>query len=128
MNKRQQSDIRRVERALQTWQVLISAARNRQILTYEIVSDLIGVGSEGKGAIALRFYLVILMRYCDARGFPPITALVVKKHGGRPGGGYKPRSSGLDRDRECVFAHKWFQLPPLVPDDLRAFDKHQEKH
>lgn len=81
MNRKRQADIQRLERALQIWQVLIAAAYNRQILTYQIVADLIGVGSDGKGAIALRIYLGILMKYCDSRGLPPITALVVKKGG-----------------------------------------------
>jgi hypothetical protein len=33
-----------ITRAIQIWQVLISAAHNRQVLTYGIVADLIGVG------------------------------------------------------------------------------------
>src|ERR1051325_2889042 len=126
MNRKRQADIQRLERALQIWQVLIAAAYNRQILTYQIVADLIGVGSDGKGAIALRIYLGILMKYCDSRGLPPITALVVKKGGGRPGHGLKTLGKDPDRDREAVFAHKWFQHRPLTPSDIRGFDKHQK--
>lgn len=102
----------RLERALQIWQVLISAAHNRQVLTYEIVADLIGVGTDGKGAIAMKFYLGILMRYCEANRLPPITALVVRKGLGRPGGGLRTLSKNPDKDRENVFAFEWFKRGP----------------
>ena len=37
--------MRKVERALQIWQVLLCAAHNRQVLTYELLADIIGVDS-----------------------------------------------------------------------------------
>jgi hypothetical protein len=111
----------KVERALQVWQVLIAAAYNRQILTYSIVADLIGVGQEGRGAIAIRPYLGPLMRYCEARSLPPVTALIVEKATGKPGSGLRTLSSNPDRDRENVFAHKWFKEKPLSIGDLEPF-------
>ena len=109
----------RVERALQIWQILISAAHNRQVLTYEIVADLIGIGK--KGAIGIRSYLGVLMRYCKANGLPPITALVVQKGVGRPGSGLETLSKYPDKDRERVFAQAWFERLPLRTEDLEPF-------
>jgi hypothetical protein len=117
------SDEIRLHRALQIWQVLVSAAHNRQVLTYEIVAELIGMNK--KGAIAIKLYLAILMRYCEKVGLPPITALVVQKRVGTPGSGLRTLSSKPDRDREEVFAYKWFQHAPLNTSDLLPFDKHQ---
>ena len=124
MNRRQSADILRLQRALQIWQILLSAANNRQVLTYEIVAELIGVGK--KGAISIKLYLAILMRYCKNKHLPPITALIVQKGVGRPGPGLKTLSPDPDRDREKVFAHNWFQLKPLAISDLLPFDKHQK--
>ncbi len=115
------NDILRLRRALQIWQVLISAAHNRQVLTYGLVADLIGMGKEG--AISIKLYLAILMRYCKHAHLPPITALVVQKGVGLPGSGLP--SKDPDRDREKVFAQSWFQLTPLTMADLLPFDKHQ---
>jgi len=52
----------KTERALQIWQALVSAAHNRPVLTYALVANLIGVGQQGRGAIAIRPFLGVLMR------------------------------------------------------------------
>ena len=124
MNRRQNADILRLQRAVQIWQILLSAAHNRQVLTYEIVAELIGMGR--KGAISIKLYLAILMRYCKAAHLPPITALIVQKNVGRLGSGLSTLSPDPDRDREKVFAHRWFQLEPLTNSDLAPFDKRQK--
>lgn len=125
MSVQANADIVRLERALQIWQVLISAAHNRQVLTYEIVAELIGVGAQA--AITIKLYLGILMRYCEANRLPPITALVVKKGIGQPGSGLRTLSAHPDRDREKVFAHEWFKQRPLTCSDLASFDKHRHE-
>jgi hypothetical protein len=108
------------DRALQIWQVLISAAHNRQILTYEIVAELIGLGRQGAIAIGPA-YLGILKSYCIANRLPPITALIVKKKGGKPGAGLSDAlTKHPDEDREKVFTRQWFKMKPLTRLDLGA--------
>ena len=115
------SDMTKEERSLQIWQVLISAAYNRQLFTYELIADLIGVGKDGKGAIALGYYLGALMQYCKEKRFPPITALVVKKGTGKPGSGLRTLSRHPDRDREKVFKYAWFKEHPVQIHELTPF-------
>src|SRR6267378_7828397 len=62
------------ERAAQIWAVLALAARNRQILTYEIVGRLIGVPARGLGHL-----LEPIQSYCLVKGLPPLTILVVQE-------------------------------------------------
>ncbi len=102
------------ERAIQIYQVLISAAHNRQVLTYEILGKMIGVPARG-----LARHLGHIMRYCERTGLPPLTVLAVKKDWGKPGEGFTTFED-LHRDRERVFAHDWYRMKPLTVTDLQA--------
>lgn len=109
----------RPERALQIWQVLISLANNRQTITYEKLSDLIGMGNV---AVSLTQPLELLMNYCKGNGLPPLTILVVQKHSGQPGQGLTTIEE-LNVDREKVFNYEWYKLKPLQLDELEKFNQ-----
>jgi hypothetical protein len=109
--------MKREERALQIWPILVGAARNRQTLTYEMVSELVGMGRGGGGARLVSPWLAKLMDYCKRKGLPAITVLVVNKGTGRPGDGLTGVEDP-DKEREDVFNHPWFQGPPLTVKDL----------
>jgi alkylated DNA nucleotide flippase Atl1 len=100
------------ERALQIYQILIGAAHNRQVLTYPIVAELIGVPKQG-----LANHLEHIMKYCQRKKLPPLTSLVVKKRLGRPGPGLTTVTE-LNSDRERVFNHNWYGMRPLTIQDL----------
>ena len=102
------------ERALQAYQVLIAAAHNRQVLTYGIVGDLIGVPRQ-----AVSSHLAHIMRYCEQHSLPPLTVLVVQKGSGMPGTGLST-TTDVNRDREQVFQHNWFGMKPLTVADLKV--------
>ena len=104
--------MKREQRAQQVWQVLTSAARNRQILTYELLAKAIGMG-----AGTLAGPLGCVMYYCQQRGLPPLTVLVVGKAGGRPGIGLIT-SKNVNIDRERVYAHNWFESVPPTETEL----------
>ena len=74
------SIMKATERASQIWAVLALAARNRQILTYEIVGRLIGVPARGLGHL-----LEPIQSYCLLKDLPPLTILVVQETTGLPG-------------------------------------------
>jgi uncharacterized protein involved in copper resistance len=100
--------MKRSERAMQIWQILISAAHNRQVLTYKIVGELTGMGSGTQVQT-----LGIIMRYCKSKRLPPLTSLVVNKATGKPGEGLTTVVK-LDRDREMVFGYNWFARQPVT--------------
>ena len=89
--------MKRSERALQIWQILISAAHNRQILTYQIVGEITGMGSGTQSQT-----LDMIMRYCKRNNLPPLTSLVVQKSSGRPGEGLTTAVESRPRSRESV--------------------------
>ena len=73
----------RSERACQIWAVLAWVAKNRQMLTYGILSSLIGVPRAGLGQL-----LEPIQSYCLLKELPPLTILVVQQDSGLPGIGF----------------------------------------
>lgn len=102
----------RAERTLQVWQVLIGAARNRQTLTYEIVSEMIDLPAR-----ALGYPLYRIQHHCRQNGLPPLTVLVVRKSIGQPSDGYVPEQ-GEGADREAVFEFPWHRQRPRQTEDF----------
>jgi hypothetical protein len=92
--------------------MLIAAARQRQVLTYKIVSEVTGAFPAGLGTV-----LGHLMRWCAARNLPPLTVLVVQTGTGKPGEGLVT-SRDFDADRERVFEFEWYRIKPPLPEEL----------
>jgi hypothetical protein len=93
--------------------VLVLAARNRQTLTYETLAKLIGVFPPP----ALAHLLGVIHRYCDQRGLPPLTSLVVSGRTGVPGPGFTAVEAGdVPAAREQVYALHWPAAP--TPEDF----------
>ena len=100
------------ERAVQIWHMLIAAARQRQTLTYKIVSEATGAFPAALGDI-----LGYLMRWCEREKLPPLTVLVVQTGTGKPGASLLT-SADHDADRERVFEFSWYRVRPPAPADL----------
>jgi hypothetical protein len=104
-------------RALQVWLILIGAAKNRQILTYGMVADMLGY--DGAGTLA--HTLGHIMFYCQQNELPPLTILVVNQDTGLPGEGLT--GADLNADSEVVFNFDWYSIIPPTPDELKhAYD------
>lgn len=73
----------RSERASQIWAVLAWAAKNRQTMTYGLLSKLISVPGAGLGQL-----LEPIQSYCILNELPPLTILVVQQDTGLPGIGF----------------------------------------
>jgi hypothetical protein len=101
------------ERALQIYQVLIGAAHNRQTLTYELLSQRIGVPQQG-----LARHLENILQFCTSRGLPPLTVLVVRKHIGKPSHGFHA-ATDADASREQVYEHDWYGMKPPAVEDFK---------
>ncbi|MEK7274762.1 MAG: hypothetical protein AAB296_04450 [Candidatus Desantisbacteria bacterium] len=102
------------ERATQVWAVLALAARNRQILTYDILSRLIGVPTHGLSNI-----LDHVQQYCVQKDIPPLTIIVVNKETGLPGSGFTA-AEDIPRNQGNVFNYDWLVAGAPSPDDLKA--------
>jgi hypothetical protein len=100
------------ERAVQVWQVLVSAAHYRQTLTYALLAERIGLETH-----MLAQPLGMVAQYCAMRQLPPITVLVVQADAGRPARGFQ-WASDPDFAREAVYRHTWFRSPPPSSGDF----------
>ena len=107
------------ERAIQIYQVLIAAAHNRQLLTYEIVGGHIGVPKQG-----LAGHLEHILRYCERKTLPALTAICVSKRTGLPSHGFTDRvpttPEELHSQREAVYAHTWYRDRPVTVADFQT--------
>ena len=110
------------ERATQVWAVLALAARNRQTLTYEMLSQLIGVPARGLADI-----LDHIQRYCMQEGLPALTSIVVNKETGLPGHGFTAVQD-VPREQEVVFGHDWLAVDTPTPSILEAAFREAKSH
>ncbi|MUJ20603.1 hypothetical protein [Aliivibrio fischeri] len=100
------------ERAAQIWPLLSFAAKNRQILTYGIVGDLIGVPR-----FALAQLLEPIQSYCLLNKLPALTVLVVNKSG-EPGVGFIA-SEDIPLAQHEVFEFPWLDTKTPLPEDFQ---------
>jgi hypothetical protein len=104
--------MRRSERAWQAWPVLALAARNRQILTYEILGRLTGMHAAGLGPV-----LEHIPSYCLLNALPPLTAIVMNKGTGLPSPGFVA-TDDVPRAFLAVFEHDWLRVLCPTPEQL----------
>jgi len=102
------------ERAAQIWAVLALAARNRQVLTYDMTAKLTGVPRQGLGRL-----LDPIQSYCLVKGLPPLTILVVSSDSGMPGQGFIA-AEDIPKTQQEVFAFDWLDHGAPSPDQLQS--------
>jgi len=107
-------------RALQAWQYLIGKASNRQIVKYDELKDLMGYPTNNP----LGVILGCIMFYCEQNKLPPLTLLVVNRHG-VPGEGFSAEEwDNYHKSREDVFNFPWFTVFPPSVDELQDAREH----
>lgn len=100
------------DRAWQAWPVLTFAAKNRQILTYELLGRLTGMHPAGLGQVLER-----VQSYCLLNKLPPLSALVVSKETGLPSVGFVA-TADVPRAFILIFEHDWLSMPCPSPEKL----------
>jgi len=100
------------ERAAQIWAVLALASKNRQVLTYDILSKLIGVPRHGLGQL-----LEPIQSYCLNNKLPPLTILVVSESTGMPGEGFIAVQY-IPKTQMEVFSFDWLAHGAPSPKDF----------
>ena len=100
--------------SLLVWQVLIACAANRQTMQYGQIAKAIGLR---RGGFLIGRYLDKVADYCKTNCWPELTTLAVNMKTGKPA---RPRvkPEKVDRERECVFRTKWFEMTPPTLEDL----------
>jgi len=106
--------VKRSERAAQIWPLLALAARNRQTLTYDLVSRLTGMHTAGIGQM-----MEPIQSYCLLKGLPPLTVLVVNKSTGLPGVGFVA-AADVPREFLRVFEADWLAVGCPTPEEFEA--------
>jgi hypothetical protein len=105
------------ERAAQIWAVLALAARNRQILTYDIVGKLIGVPRHALGRM-----LEPIQSYCLINNLPPLSILVISEQTGIPGTGFIA-AQDIPKTQVAVFGFDWLSHSTPPPEVLEQAAK-----
>jgi len=105
------------DRAIQAWLILVSAAKNRQTLTYEGLSELM-YGHKAQGV--LDKILGHIAFYCQKEHLPLLTSIVVGKKRGAPGEAIPIDLSQIDSERERVYKEDWFNIYPPTAEELSA--------
>jgi len=102
-------------RAVQAWQILVSAAMNRQTLTYQkLAMYMYGRKAEG----VLDQILGHIAYYCIDNKLPPLTSIVVGKGRGTPGHDIPINFRKRDEEREKVYAEEWYNVYPPSAEEL----------
>lgn len=111
------------ERAVQAWQILVSAATHRQTYTYQGLSRLM-YGHDAAGV--LDRILGHIAFYCIDSDLPPLTAIVVGKGRGTPGQDIPIDLAQADSERERVYTTDWYDIyPPNAAELAAAYDRHR---
>jgi hypothetical protein len=105
------------DRAVQAWLILVSRAMNRQTLTYEGLSELM-YGHKAQGV--LNKILGHIAFYCEEKGLPLLTSIVVGKKRGAPGDAIPINPEQIDSERERVYKTDWFNIYPPTSGELSA--------
>lgn len=104
--------MKREERAQQLWSILVLAARNRQVLTYEIVAQACGVPPPSIGD-----FLRPIQQYCSETNLPPLTSIIVNKNTGLPGDGFIA-AENVPLAQIETFSADWLSLPAPSAEQL----------
>ena len=103
------------EHATKIWAVLALAAKNRQILTYDIVGRLIGIPRRGLGQ-----HLAPIQSYCLVKGFHALTSIVVSEVTGIPSIGFTAAEAGMIQAEQMrVHGYDWLSLQAPTPEELQ---------
>ena len=111
---------------MKIWKRLISAARSRRTYTYKDLAKSFGMRGQ-MDPLRMAKPLGPIMYYCNQKGFPPLTALVVNKRTGVPGRGLKPEGRYKNKDmrwnKDRVFGKNWLIIKqPKESDFQNAYE------
>ncbi len=110
------SEMDEYQRSVQLWSVLTLAARNQQILSYDMVGQLTGVPRMGLGR-----QLGNVAAYCSTHDLPALTSLVIEQKSGVPAVDLPgPKIQDIHAEQARVFVCNWLSHSVPKVEDFRA--------
>ncbi len=100
------------ERAQQFWSVLVFAAREQKVVSYEMLSQMTGMANECGRELGYIFY------YCRRHKLPLLNLLAVSKDTGRPGEGCPAELVDLPAQQARVFIFDWLKHGAPKPEEF----------
>jgi hypothetical protein len=91
------------ERAQQFWAVLVFAAREQKVVSYEILAQMTGMANNCGQELGYIYY------YCLHNDLPLLNLLAVGNENGRPSDGCPADLSDLPAQHARVFVYDWLQ-------------------
>lgn len=98
-------------KVVKTYLMLIGAAARRETVLFGTVGNATGVIARSVG----RDLLVPVYRFCDMKGHPDLTTIVVRADTGEPAEGHANY-----REREKVYNHSWTDYAPPTIEELES--------
>ena len=95
------------------WPLLVFAAQNRRVLTYDLLGRLIGAPATDLGR-----FLEPIQSHCILKSLPPLTSLVVDARTGLPGEGFIA-ADNLPQAQADTFLFDWLAEPVPSREDYR---------
>lgn len=95
------------------WPLLVFAAKNRQVLSYDLLGRLIGVPESDLGRL-----LEPIQSFCVIKELPPLTSIVVRARTGMPGEGFIA-ADNLPQAQAETFLFDWLNCPVPSREDYR---------
>jgi putative restriction endonuclease len=97
--------INQASRAKIAWGILTELASQREEFTYGELTHQMQLHHR-----SARFFLDLIMKYCQEHNLPPLTILVVNQTG-KPGNGFTATDlRNFDPERERVYNFDWAQI------------------
>lgn len=103
----------RLEQTACIWPLLVFAALNRRVLTYDLLARLIDAPATDLGRL-----LEPIQSHCILKGLPPLTSIVVDARTGLPGEGFIA-ADDVPRAQAETFRFDWLAGPVPSREDYR---------
>jgi hypothetical protein len=91
------------QRSQQFWSVLVFAAREQKVVSYEMLSQMTGMANTSGRELGNIFY------YCKAHKLPLLNLLAVGKDSGKPSEGCPADLRDLPAQQARVFVYDWLK-------------------
>lgn len=102
------------DRAAQFWAVLVFAAKNQKIVSYDTMERLTGIPRQAVGQ-----FLGPIQEYCKQNKLPPLTSLVVNEKDGLPSEGFT-EATDIFGAQARVFVFDWMSRKAPAPEDFKS--------